>query len=152
MSEKLFKHRRIMPPKSLGKQHGSDTTTDHTVACDVFIINFVVDIVFTVIRQFIWAASQIVAQNKFTIPMDKLKFQLQLLSKYEHQIRMTYSGSDGSDLLEDLRELRRGSELFLEQLETKWYINTWLHEQEILEEFEAFHQAIEAIKCSIIEA
>ena len=72
--------------------------------------------------------------------------------QFELQIRLTYSVGNESDLLEDLRELRRGSELFLEQLETKWYINTWLHEQEILEEFEAFHQAIEAIKCSIIEA
>ena len=52
MFEKLFRYRRIvMHPKSLGKQRDGAPTIHQTVACDVFIINFVVHIVFTVIRQ-----------------------------------------------------------------------------------------------------
>ena len=55
MSVNLFSYRRIMPLKSLVKQRCGATTNLHAMSCDVFIINFVVDIVFTVIRHILLA-------------------------------------------------------------------------------------------------
>lgn len=155
VSEKLFKYQRVMPRRdpNNGDVARAAAANPNT---DIFIVSFVVDIVFTVCRQFLWAASHIVTKEKFKNPMDNLREQTQLLGVYEHKIRLAINerktAKVSSDFLEDVRQLRQDSEAFLEQLEQKWYINLWLHEREILEEFQSIQVVMEEVKSSIIDA
>ena len=143
ISEKLFKYDRVISKRQEKK-----------AVADIFIISFVVDIVFQVLRQIMWAASFIVNKEKFRAPKERLQNELYLLSKYEHKIRIALNDNAKlqSEFVDEIRQLRNNSEQLLHQLEHKWYINLWLHEQDIMEEFEAIHEAIEEIKGKIIDA